>query len=128
MKSIYPQIFQDCSNKLIGLDYEKYDCWGVAREFYRLIYNAELQLYSYLDPLNTKDISTVIKKQLPDYSLIEKPQFGDIILLRLFGLPCHVGIYLDENKFLHTKKGTGSIVDSIPKWKNRIIGFYRWQK
>ena len=113
---------------LVGIPYTEKDCWGIVSEFYRLHFNIELSNLDYHNPLDTVEIDGVVQKEKPKYKEIHNPKFGDIILLRVYGLPVHVGIYLDNRSFLHTLKNTGSIIDNLSRWKSRTIGYYRWQK
>lgn len=128
MKNIHLQIFQDCSHDLIGLPYFAFDCWQLVKLFYHKIYGVELLRYSYEDPNDTENISSIVNATKHEYQLVEKPEFGDIILLRIHGVAAHVGIYLNENHFLHTTEKTGSIVDSLHLWKHKILGYYRYAK
>ena len=126
MKNTHQQSIQDCLPDLIGLPYDDYDCWGIVREFYKRHFKTDLEQYLYKDPNNHKEISKLIIKESPNYRKVLNPRFGDIILMRLYGLPAHLGIYIDENKILHTTDKTGSIVDSFQYWEKRILGFYRY--
>ncbi|MBE3605150.1 C40 family peptidase [bacterium] len=55
-------------------------------------------------------------------------QLGDVILLRVRGQPCHVGVVVARGKFLHAFEGTRSCVERYDglKWRRRIMGFYRY--
>lgn len=128
MKNIHQQIFQDCSHDLIGLPYFAFDCWQLVKLFYHKVFQIELLRYEYKDPNDENDISNLIDASKHSYQKVSKPEFGDIILLRIHGLPAHVGIYLNEKQFLHTTKNTGSLIDSLPNWKNKIVGYYRYAK
>lgn len=54
------------------------------------------------------------------------PQFGDIILIKLWNIPSHVGIYIDSNHMLHTNDKNGSHIDKISRWEKMIEGYYRY--
>jgi len=110
---------------LIGIPYEEMDCWAIVREFHRLYKGVEISRYIYNDPCDHDEIKVIVSNEKPNYLKVVNPKLGDIILIRVFGAAAHLGIYLNENQFLHTQKGTGSIVDKIEKWKPRIMGYYR---
>lgn len=105
------------------------DCWGLLREFYFQHFNIELPSYDdqYQDAFDKQSTESVIQNNYSDWVLVNNPQFGDAILCRLAGHPCHVGVYLGEGKMLHTQSGHDSAIDMIDsvKWKNRIDGYYR---
>lgn len=53
---------------------------------------------------------------------------GDVILLRIKGLPWHIGVVAGKNKMLHVERGAESVIEPYNglKWNKRIIGFYRY--
>lgn len=112
-----------------GRDESGLDCWGLVR----LWYDKELgiELPSYIDVYQTtKDIEiteTIKKEQAIKWESVEKPVRGDVVLLRIKGLPWHVGIYLGDNRILHVEQGCDSVIENLgrSKWKNRILGYYR---
>lgn len=110
----------------IGLSYDNYDCFELLRLVYWKLKGVEIPDHPYKNPLDYKHISQVVKDNKPAYKKIQNPELGDIILLRVYGVPSHLGIYIDKNRFLHTQKQTGSIVDRLDKWEKRIVGFYRY--
>lgn len=128
MKDIYPQAFLESSHRLIGIDYDERDCWGIASLFYKHVLNIDLDKYDseYDDPNDRKLVSSIINREKSNWLKVHKPKFGDIIVLKIYGLSAHVGIYLNEKKFLHTMEKTGSIVDNISVWEKRIEGYYRY--
>ncbi len=65
----------------------------------------------------------------PVWSEVEigEPLPGDVVLLRLRGLPIHVGLIVAPCWMLHTARATDSVLDRFGglAWKNRILGIYR---
>lgn len=128
MKSIHQQIFQDCFSDLIGLPYEEKDCYQLAVLFYQKVFTVRLIGYLYNDPMDRHEIAGVISMHHKDFLRVSKPEFGDMILINILGLPAHIGIYLGEGKFLHTSKKLGSHIDRIANWEKRIEGYYSHDK
>lgn len=122
------ETFQEYSSKLIGLPYEDYDCYDVVRHFYKMVFDINIHEYQYPDPNDSKHISGVVELGTKDFEKVSCPKFGDIVLLRLFELPAHVGIYIDDKTILHTKKNTGSIIDRSDNIQRRVLGYYRYGK
>jgi len=123
-------------DKYIGLPYldngrteSGLDCWGLARLFYSNEYGIELPSYSEeytggTDPY----ISQAVNLYKDNWEEITIPNIGDLCLFNIFGEPMHVGVYIGDNKFLHCRIGSDSVIESLNnvKWKNRFVGFYAY--
>ena len=49
-----------------------------------------------------------------------------VVLMKLHPtLATHAGVYIGNNRILHTTKGTGAIVTRVDALPNRIVGYYR---
>ena len=128
MKNTHQHFTRESLANLIGIPYEEKDCWGIVTLYYKTILDIELPKYFYCDPCDSKEISPIINENKVKYKRVAKPETGDIILLRIFGVPAHVGIYLDEKYFLHTQKGVGSCIDALRKYEKRILGYYKYDQ
>ena len=53
---------------------------------------------------------------------------GDCVLLRMAGLPFHVGIVVAPGHMLHIEGGLDSVCERYarPQWRQRVVGFWRW--
>lgn len=132
MKNIHQQAFQVFS-KNIGVPYEESDCWDIVKKFYKEVLNQEISLKSdyVIDSSGqewAKKSHEIVLGNASNFKKVKNPDFGDIILIRIWGITAHVGIFLDERSFLHTSEKTGCIIDSIKKWEKRIEGYYRWPR
>jgi cell wall-associated NlpC family hydrolase len=79
---------------------------------------------------DTKDraIGPLISGELDAFwQPVEKPQFGDLIVLRMRGLPFHVGMALDNRHMIHIERGVDSAIENYTgmKWRKRVLGYYR---
>lgn len=119
------QIIPDFS-KLIGTPYEQLDCWGVVREFYKLVFNLELKQY-YEEVPETRDMArNIVYASMKDFEEVKGPrQFGDIFLIRLFGIESHIAVYLGNGTMLHTSKHSGCLIEKTVRWERLIVGTYR---
>lgn len=112
-----------------GRDLLGADCWGLLRLFYIQEFGIVLPSYDehYTDAFDKESVTGAINSLKSDWVEVSEPKYGDAIKLRLSGHPCHVGVYLGNNEFLHTQHGHDSCIDRLDgiKWKNRIDGFYR---
>lgn len=115
-------------SKLIGVSYSELDCWGVVREWYKIVYGIELKHY-YNEIPNNRDITNnLIYSNMGDFKRVISPEFGDIILIKLFGVESHIAVYLGEGKIIHTSKNTGCMVDRLSKWEKVVTGYFRVEK
>lgn len=112
-------------SKLVGVPYSELDCWGVVREFYRLVMGIGLRHYYDHVPNDDRVAEGLVFSHRGDFKEVDKPEFGDIILIKLHGIECHIGVYLGEGKLLHTMRGSGCVIDNVARWKKMISGYYR---
>jgi len=115
-----------------GRSWEGCDCWGLVRLVYAEEYGIDLP--SYLDEdYTTTDgphVSSLIDHRKADGWRPLPPgeeRAGDVVLLRVTGLPCHVGIVLRPGQMLHIMRGTNACVERYwsPLWNRRVMGIYR---
>lgn len=110
---------------LVGIPYDSLDCWGIAREFYSLELGIELKRYYDSAPNDVKLANNLIFTNMGDFQKVDIPKFGDIILLNLYGIEAHIGIFINNQQLLHTTKHSGCVLDRMDRWKRMVVGFYR---
>jgi len=110
-----------------------YDCWGLAMEVASRF--AHVLPEFYICAKDTLQINKVMnnnktladQNENPKWKHLTKPDPGCLILLTntICGVN-HAGIYLGQDKFIHTLRNIGVHIDKItgPMWKRRIKGFY----
>jgi len=115
---------------MIGIPYEELNCWGVARQFYASYLGIELKHYTEIHDPDAETTRQLISTNVGDFICIDdcELKFGDLILIRMFGVESHIAVYIGDGKMLHTQKKTGSVIDRIERYENRITGFYRVKK
>lgn len=107
------------------------DCWGLLRAFYKDVLDIELPTYenAYQDSNEMNQTVQAIRYEKRDDTWVKvtSPAYGDGVLLRIAGHPCHVGIYLGDGRMLHTLTGHDSAIDCLDsvRWKNRVDGYFR---
>jgi cell wall-associated NlpC family hydrolase len=126
VKNTHHQFIQASLSNYVGLSYKEYDCYQLLVKIYKELLNIDLPDHIYQDPFNFTHISQVVNTNVPQYIEVQNPKPGDIILLRVFGVPSHLGIYINAHKFLHTTKQTGSVIERLDKWEKRILGYYTY--
>jgi len=125
-------------DKYIGIPFESggrdesgVDCWGLVRMYYSDIMKIDLPSLDgkYESAFHTEivrdlvDITKPVIKAKP----VEEPRSGDIAVVKLAGIPCHVGVYLEPGYVLHAERGKDSCAErvSILSRRARIEGYYR---
>jgi hypothetical protein len=123
-------------DKYIGIPYKEngrtddgLDCWGLVRLFYKQEFNIDLPSYEdeYVGSYDPK-VPQTINYYKDSWSKTMSPKLGDICLFNILGEPTHVGIYFENNKFLHARDGHSTVIESLlrPAWKNRLEGIYSY--
>lgn len=129
MKDTHLQFTQDSLRKFVGIPYEKTDCYELVQSFYKEFFNINLTtLYGKIRPTKEETQKLVDQEKHSNFIEVTKPQFGDIILISIRGLTCHIGLYIDETHFLHSRSGVGSSLDRVSTWEKRFKGYYRCPK
>lgn len=112
--------------KYIGRRYEDYNCFDLVKEFYKDHYDLELKNYFEGGPVPSRqDVESLVITNKGDFVKVGKPEFGDIVIIKLYGLECHMGVYIEGGKFLHSARNIGSLLDRSERYHKMIAGYYR---
>jgi cell wall-associated NlpC family hydrolase len=105
-----------------------YDCWGLVREVFRR-YGVELPDYKLccrdsegFNGLYAAELSRWTRREAPDIPIpaVVAIRFNHPVFVN------HVGVYIGDSKFLHTREKTGVVIErtDAPYWRRIIEGFY----
>lgn len=120
---------RDSLLRFVGIPYEDKDCYELAQYFYSEILGIELEaLYGHIRPSKKETHGLVRDLSTSIFFEVTKPEFGDIIVFKVLGLNSHIGIYIDDTHFLHSRINVGSALDRYGHWAKRIEGYYRCRK
>jgi cell wall-associated NlpC family hydrolase len=108
-----------------------YDCWGLVCEVFR---RGGIELQDYrecnLSCYDSNGFFDIFRKEMSRWVRHEVADIPvpAVVAIR-FNHPVfvnHVGVYVGDEKFLHTREKTGVCVERIdtPYWRHRIEGFY----
>ena len=112
--------------KYIGKSYETYNCFDLVKEFYLDNFGVDLRNYFEGGPVPERSVvSSLIVSNKGDFIEVVSPQFGDIVVIKLYGIECHIGVIVDDKMFLHSTRGVGSNMERLSRYKNLIAGYYR---
>lgn len=113
------------------------DCWGLVR----IIYQAErgIELPDYLEVYElgfsawSKDDRTKLERLVQEESKqkwqeVSRPQPFDVIVMKMKGFATHVGIVIDSQRMIHCQEGIGTSIEKFNsiRWRDNVVGFYRW--
>lgn len=112
-----------------GRDYSGIDCWGLVCLYYRDELGIELPSYqeAYENPAETR-VEKAISLYKNSWNSTTTPDVGDVVLFNIYGEPRHIGIYVGNNMFLHSRDNKDSVIESLasPRWASRIEGIYKY--
>jgi len=111
--------------KYIGRGYDEYNCLDLVKEFYKDQFGLDIKNYFEGDVPSREEVGTLIKTNKGEFIKVDKPQFGDIVVIKLYGIACHLGVIVHGTKFLHSAKNIGSNIDRLERYSRLIEGYYR---
>lgn len=112
--------------KYIGREYNDYNCFDLVKEFYKDNFSIEIKNYFEGGPVPDRAaVSSLIISNKGDFVEVQNPVFGDIVVIKLYGIECHIGVVVDKGMFLHSTRGVGSNMERLERYKKLIAGYYR---
>jgi len=114
-----------------GRTVEGLDCWGLLYLIFKEQFGIEIPSFvdDYPTSTNLKAVGALIEQNSHTWINIEQDvqKAGDVLLMRFFGHPVHVGILIDKRRMIHVLKGRNTCLQKIDQtmWQSRILGTYR---
>jgi probable lipoprotein NlpC len=124
-------------NKFIGIpfvefgrDFSGCDCAGLVLLVYQHLLNVNLDDFVDYTSVNDRGNAVRIATYFHGRNFLRIPleerQLGDCAVFSILARPMHVGIVLEDNKFLHTTPGAGShIIASHNRYFNKLESIWR---
>lgn len=110
-------------------DMSKETCWTFIDKVLREDLAIELPTLRNQKSILSQEKEFIKQQQLNgDWSEISHPKSGDVVLLLIGGNRPHVGVMIDNNKFLHFSESDKTVrlgLRNSIQWRNRVEGFYR---
>jgi hypothetical protein len=113
-------------HKYIGRSYETCNCFDLVKEMYQDFF--KLDLCHYFEDSQVperKEVESLIVSNKGDFVKVDSPVFGDIVVIKFFGIECHIGFCLDTKRFVHSARGIGSNIEKLDRYAHLIAGYYR---
>lgn len=113
------------------------DCWGLFRLILKEQAGIDIPEYDTLgymsdDKENNGHVAEVMQKDIQKGIWLsvgpEDVRVFDGLLLRILGLPIHVGVVVSAGYMIHTEKRINSCLERYDRamWSKRITGIYRY--
>ena len=100
--------------KYTGIPYEEMDCWDLVRYIMSDMNGIELPMIPWHDSdISYEEISR------------EEAMCGDLVKFSETDIVTHIGIFIDEYNFIHTRPDLGSCIDMIGDYECNIKGISR---
>lgn len=115
-------------SEYIGHSYEKYNCLKLVQEFYKDQFGLEVRNYFEGEVPSREDVVNLIITNKGEFLKVENPSFGDIVIIKLYGVECHIGVVVDAKYFIHSAKRIGSCMERLSRYRHMIAGYYRHQE
>lgn len=131
----------DWYNKYVGTPFKEkgrtldgFDCWGLFKHIYANDHPGKIILPGYeefYDTTNDRDkLADVIFDETHKHWQSKDAGIEfDAIILRMRGVPMHVGIVTKPGHMLHCALGIGTVHERYDgtRWKDKVLGFYRYE-
>lgn len=101
------------------------DCWGLAQVIFA---RYDIILPDYLISCHDSNaFNTLAEQSRPQWIKLDTPQEPCIIAIKFnTNVINHVGVYIGDNKFMHTREKTGALIEDVNSimWRRKIEGYY----
>jgi cell wall-associated NlpC family hydrolase len=125
--------FTDIPFRYAGRDFNGCDCWGLFQLVAREQFGIELPPYRGVSWNPEGDDAAVARDAARHADRFTKvdpsdARAGDGLLLRVMGMPMHVGVVVCPGWMLHVETRCDSVLEQYDAmhWKNRVLGIYRY--
>lgn len=107
------------------------DCWGLVCLIYKNEFGIDLPHYTECyESTNDKEILSELIANESDskWVAVKNPKEGDVLVLKIDGMPFHVGIFIHDGAFIHCERGANTSIAKLNgfRWRGKIKGIYRW--
>jgi cell wall-associated NlpC family hydrolase len=102
---------------------EKLDCYGLVVECQRRM-GIELPVRQFAESHFV--ISALMSGQMNEWERTESVR-GAVVLFKIRKRACHVGMMIDNFRFIHTWEESGGVcVERIEDWESKVEGYYKY--
>lgn len=107
---------------ILGAPYEQYPCWALARHLMHVGLNLDI----VADPQRAAEqLSEVWFEDDPRDPLTLVQPWDLFIMLRHGMVSEHVGVVVDSETLVHTRRTTGVVLEPLQRWKPKLLQLAR---
>lgn len=114
-----------------GSTFSGCDCWGLVWLYHREVLKNDIPRYEGYVDAEDPSIGRYIEERWNNWDSVQPANMdvGDVLALRVGGLPVHCGIYAGHGRMLHVLEGRMSCLEPVVRgfWKNAIVRIGRWK-
>lgn len=112
-----------------GRSDQGWDCWGLVHVLAARHFGYGVPSYAddYSSADDRAELAALIAGELGPWRPAESHRAGDVVLMRLLGRPCHVGLVIAPGWMIHVERGIDTMVDRYDgdRWGRRVVGVFR---
>jgi cell wall-associated NlpC family hydrolase len=118
--------------KAHGRDRDGVDCWGLVWMIYKNELNIKLPRYDkeYSDPDDYREVAALVAGEKSTWVEVPKGEErpGDVLLLKLLGVPCHVATVMENGYMIHIMNRINAVSEryDVTRWAKRVEGIFRY--
>ena len=116
----------------LGDSWNSCDCYGLAKLFYKTELGVSLPEKEYADDFEKYGFNTMERGLNEYFYKVNSPEKFCIVTFKKLGgkICCHMGIMLDETRFLHIPRNKMPVIDRLTNqiWKRRLYKLYKLRK
>jgi proteasome lid subunit RPN8/RPN11 len=104
------------------------DCFTLARDFYYTNFNVDVGVHPRPADWEEWNQHYILQNYAKlGFTEVKKAEFGDILLFTIASRTVnHIGIFLQEDTFIHHLHGRKSCEDSVSKWNRQLTKIIRY--
>lgn len=108
-----------------GRDSNGLDCYGLIR---MISHELGISIPEYATPDEQSLIYQMYNSEKELFLKLDKPEPNCYVVFSIKPYHIHIGIMIDENKFIHILEKRNVAIEELNHWfwKEKIIGFYKW--
>lgn len=127
--------FNQTLNVCLSKSFHKtnFNCWTLVVELYK---SQDIFLKDFTPvewdifwPTKCEGPGMFQKGRTPEWIQVSVPRALDLVAFQnKKGTVYHVGVMIDGRRFVHCTLSTNCIISSISDWREKVNGFYRYDK
>lgn len=104
------------------------DCYGWVKHRYQEEHGIDIVDFDYVDPNDRENEKYFVESMNSPRWKEVKAQKGAVVALRVNGYISHCGFMESDKEFTHIMESSGVARAKVsnPKWRSRVVGYYKY--